>query len=502
MTTVENARDRLGTPHRRIPVRYVPVLVTLSLVVAMFTAGSLHYPYFGTGQVFLNLFVDNSFLLVAVVGMTFVILTGGIDLSVGSVVALSTLLCAELAGHGWPAYAVFPVVLLVGATLGLAMGSIIHFFEIQPFIVTLAGMFLARGLCYAITVDAISITNPSFTRIAGYSLALPWELFLTMGAVLSLVVVAIGLYFLHLTSFGRTVYAIGGNRQSAVLMGLPVARTEVLVYTISGTCSALGGILLSFYMLSGSGSLAVGMELDAIAAVVIGGTLLTGGTGYLLGSLLGVLVLGLIKTLITFQGTLSSWWTKIVVGLLLLAFILLQRLVFHRQAVSKRVAACRSGYARAGDGARTPGARRSRVKTVLNVIWLVLAGLWLALGYLLAAILLAITIVGLPFAKQSLKLARYALWPFGWALVESPNRMRTLSAVGNVLWFVLAGWWLALVHLVSGIALCLTIVGIPLGIADIKMAGAALVPFGRSVVRAHELNAGMVAADSTIAMRD
>ena len=142
------------------------------------------------------------------------------------------------------------------------------------------------------------------------------------------------------------------------------------------------------------------------------------------------------------------------------------------------------------------------MKTVLNVIWLVLAGLWLALGYLLAAILLAITIIGLPFAKQSLKLARYALWPFGWALVESPNRMRTLSAVGNVLWFVLAGWWLALIHLVSGIALCLTIVGIPLGIADIKMAGAALVPFGRSVVRAHELNAGMVAADSTIAMRD
>ena len=203
MTTVETARGRLGTPTRRLPVRYVPVLVTLSLVVAMFTAGSLHYPYFGTGQVFLNLFVDNSFLLVAVVGMTFVILTGGIDLSVGSVVALSTLLCAELAGHGWPPYVVFPLVLLVGATLGLSMGSIIHYFEIQPFIVTLAGMFLARGLCYAITVDAISITDPSFTRIAGWSLALPWELFLTMGAVVSLVVVAIGLYLLHLTSFGQ-----------------------------------------------------------------------------------------------------------------------------------------------------------------------------------------------------------------------------------------------------------------------------------------------------------
>ncbi len=102
MTTVENARQRLGTTIRRVPVRYVPVLVTLSLVVAMFTFGSLRYPYFGTGQVFLNLFIDNSFLLVPVVGMTFVILTGGIDLSVGSVVALSTLLCAEFSGHGWP----------------------------------------------------------------------------------------------------------------------------------------------------------------------------------------------------------------------------------------------------------------------------------------------------------------------------------------------------------------------------------------------------------------
>jgi uncharacterized membrane protein YccF (DUF307 family) len=139
------------------------------------------------------------------------------------------------------------------------------------------------------------------------------------------------------------------------------------------------------------------------------------------------------------------------------------------------------------------------VKTVLNVIWLVLAGFWLALAYLLAAVVLAITIVGLPFAKQSLKLAHYALWPFGRALVQSPTRFKGLSVVGNALWFVLAGWWLALGHIVTGVALCLTIVGIPLGIADFKMAGAALVPFGRTIVRAHELNAGMVAADSTIA---
>ena len=142
------------------------------------------------------------------------------------------------------------------------------------------------------------------------------------------------------------------------------------------------------------------------------------------------------------------------------------------------------------------------MRTLLNIIWLVLAGVWLALAYLVAAVLLAITIIGLPFAKQSLKLARYALWPFGRALVQSPTRLRGLSAVGNVLWFVLAGWWLALAHILTGIALCLTIIGIPLGIADFKMAGAALVPFGRSVVRARELNPGMVAADSTIAFPD
>ncbi len=139
------------------------------------------------------------------------------------------------------------------------------------------------------------------------------------------------MYVLHQTRLGRTVYAVGGNEQSAMLMGLPVARTKIAVYTISGFCSALGGVLLSFYMLSGSSSLAVGMELDAIAAVVIGGTLLTGGTGYRRRLGPRVLVLGLIQTLINFQGTLSSWWTRIVIGLLLFAFILLQRLVFLRR---------------------------------------------------------------------------------------------------------------------------------------------------------------------------
>jgi simple sugar transport system permease protein len=297
----------------------------------MFTIGSIRYPGFATGQVILNVFIDNSFLLVVAIGMTFVILTGGIDLSVGAVVALSTLTLALLVKHGWPTLLAIVVVLVIGSTLGWTMGCVIHYFEIQPFIVTLAGMFLARGLCYAITVDAVSITKPGYVAVAEHTFTLPGDMYVTTAVVVSLVAVLVGIYVLHYTRLGRNVYAVGGNAQSAMLMGLPVGRTRIAVYTISGFCSALGGVMLSFYMLSGSGSLAVGMELDAIAAVVIGGTMLTGGIGYLAGTVLGVLVLGLIQTLINFQGTLSSWWTRIVIGLLLFAFILLQRLVFLRR---------------------------------------------------------------------------------------------------------------------------------------------------------------------------
>ena len=127
------------------------------------------------------------------------------------------------------------------------------------------------------------------------------------------------------------------------------------------------------------------------------------------------------------------------------------------------------------------------MRTLLNIIWLVLAGVWLALGYLFAALIMAVTIIGIPFAVQAIKLAGYALWPFGRTLVPSERRHKGLSAVGNILWFVLAGWWLALAHIVTGIALCLTIIGIPLGIADFKMAGAALVPFGKEVVKLSDL---------------
>ncbi len=323
-----------GPPSRlsyRPQQKYVPVLATASLLVLMFAVGAGRYENFGSAQVVLDIFINNAYLLVVAVGMTFVILTGGIDLSVGSVVALSTILSATLVQEQhWNPILVIFLVLLIGAGLGAAMGAMIHFFEIQPFIATLAGMFLARGLCYVISVDSISIDNGFYTWMADTKVRFG-DLKISTSVVIALVVVAVAAYVLHLTRLGRTVYAIGGNQQSAMLMGLAVGRTKVLVYAISGFCSALGGVLLSFYTLSGYSLNGVGLELDAIAAVVIGGTLLIGGSGYVWGTVLGVLTLGMIQSLITFDGTLSSWWTRIFIGTLLFIFILLQRIISIRR---------------------------------------------------------------------------------------------------------------------------------------------------------------------------
>jgi ribose/xylose/arabinose/galactoside ABC-type transport system permease subunit len=305
-------------------------LVTVVLLVAMLGAGGAAYPGFLSLQVVFNLLIDNGYLLVLAIGMGFVILSGGIDLSVGAVLALSTMVAAWLlqTAH-WPPAAVIACVLLLGAAFGGAMGAIIHLFKLQPFIVTLAGMFLARGVCYLISVESITIDQPSFVALSQTQVHL-FGGFLSPGALIALVVLALAIWLAHFTAFGRAVYAVGGNEQSAAMMGLNVGRTKVAVYALSGVCAALGGLLFSVYMLSGYGLHGQGTELDAIAAVVIGGTLLSGGYGYIAGALSGVLVLGAIQTLIAFDGTLSSWWTRIVIGALLFVFCVVQRVVGGR----------------------------------------------------------------------------------------------------------------------------------------------------------------------------
>jgi simple sugar transport system permease protein len=306
--------------------RLLPHSITFLLIVGMAAFGAIRYDGFLSPQVFLNLLIDNAFLCVVAVGMTFVILTGGIDLSVGSVIALTTMVSAALLQAGWNPYAAMALVLLLGAAFGALQGLLIQRFALEPFIVTLAGMFLARGCCYLISTESIPIDDPTYTAIAQARIPVGFGASLTVGALIALATVLVAMRVAHSTPFGRTGYAIGGGESSARLMGLSVASTKIGVYLLSGFCAALAGVVMTFYMLSGYSLHAVGLELDAIAAVVIGGTLLSGGVGYVAGTLFGVLILGIIQTLIAFDGTLSSWWTKIVVGVLLLLFCLLQRL--------------------------------------------------------------------------------------------------------------------------------------------------------------------------------
>ncbi|MFN7056909.1 galactofuranose ABC transporter, permease protein YjfF [Hyphomonas sp.] len=309
-----------------IDSRHTPVFITYGLFAALFLLGSLQYEGFGTLRVFLNLFTDNAFLAVTAIGMTFVILSGGIDLSVGSVIAFTGVLTAVLIQSGWPLYLVFPLALMIGAVFGASMGCLIHAYKLQPFIVTLAGMFLMRGLAVVVSERSIPIEHDFYHAVNAAGVMLPGRAFLSAQALILVIILCGALVLAHYRRFGTYVYAIGGNPESARLMAVPIARTTIGIYALSSFLAALAGIMFSFYTSSGYALAAVGMELDAIAAVVIGGTLLAGGSGYVIGTLGGVLLMGLVQTYIAFNGALNSWWTKIVIGLLVLVFVCFQRL--------------------------------------------------------------------------------------------------------------------------------------------------------------------------------
>jgi len=309
--------------------RFIPLFATALLFFIAYGVGAGFFQGMRDPQIFLNLFRTAPFLIIAAVGGTFVILTGGIDLSVGGVIALTTVASAALLRAGWDPWIVMLLMLTMGVALGATMGWFITYLKVQPFIATLAALWVTRGLCFFISDDSISIDHPTYKLLSQTKILIPGLSdpatkegdFISLLVVLAFVVLAMAMYVAHYTPFGRAVYAIGGNEQSARLMGLPVDRTKVLVYTLSGFCSALAGITLSIYVGSGHGLYAMGFELTVIAAIVMGGTMLTGGAGYIFGTLFGVLILGVTQTLIQFNGQLSSWWTNIVVGALTLVFI-------------------------------------------------------------------------------------------------------------------------------------------------------------------------------------
>jgi simple sugar transport system permease protein len=306
--------------------RYLPLAATVIIFLTAYALCFTQYPTILSTRVIGNLLTDNAFLGIAAVGMTFVILSGGIDLSVGSVIAFTGVLIAVLLRDtGLHPLLVFVIALAIATSFGGIMGAIIHYLEMPPFIVTLAGMFLARGLAYLLSIDSVPVSHEFYSTLQDMYLRIPGNGRLTIIGGLMLLVFAAGMLVAHRTRFGTNIYALGGGVQTARLMGVPVARTTVLIYAASGFLAGMSGIVFSLYTSAGYSLAAVGVQLDAIAAVVIGGTLLTGGSGFVAGTLVGVLTMGLIQTYIIFDGSLSSWWTKIVIGCLLFIFILLQK---------------------------------------------------------------------------------------------------------------------------------------------------------------------------------
>ncbi|KUP93298.1 galactofuranose ABC transporter, permease protein YjfF [Tritonibacter horizontis] len=317
--------------------RLYPLAATIAIFLVAWVICVLQFPYMLSTRVVGNLLTDNAYLGIVAVGMTIVILSGGIDLSVGSVIAFAgVFISVMLRDSGLHPLVVFALLLVLTTAFGAAMGWLIHTLAMPPFIVTLAGMFLARGLAYMLTIDSVPINHGFYKFLNDAYWLMPGKGRLTLIGVVMLLTVAVGMVVAHRTKFGASVLALGGGEATARLMGVRVGATTVAIYAFSGFMAGLAGIVFSIYTSSGYPLATVGTELTAIAAVVIGGTLLTGGAGFVFGTLIGVLTMGLIQTFIVFDGTLSSWWTKIIIGILLLSFILLQKGLMRLSTVGQR----------------------------------------------------------------------------------------------------------------------------------------------------------------------
>lgn len=314
----------------------LPTIASVVIFVGMVVFGEIAYGRIVQANTLSNLLINNAHLIVLAVALTFVILTGGIDLSVGSIIALSSVAGVMLSNAGWNALAVIIAMIGIGAMFGVVSGVLIRYFNVQPFIATLAMMFLGRGLASLLSTKPERLGEESPIRWIGVQLKVVDgpkvnDLVITPAVLIAVLVVAVAFFVLHRTRTGRTVYAIGGSESSALLMGLPVHRTKVLVYVISGSLAGLAAVLYTARLGTAQNITGIGWELDAIAAAVIGGTVLTGAYGYVLGSVVGALVLGLMNVLITRDGGIPPEMTTIITGGILLVFVLLQRAVTRKR---------------------------------------------------------------------------------------------------------------------------------------------------------------------------
>ena len=327
---------------KKLDSNTVLIIITVALFVAMYIFGCIiyHSKGFGNLQTFLNILINNAGLLCVTAGMTCVMIIGGIDISVGSLIAMDCMLLVwGMSEWKLSAGVMVLIILAIGIVFGAVQGFLVGFLDIQPFIVTMAGMFFARGMTAVICTDQISITediNKTFYGWANAKIKLPEFLgtvnkhgkivapFIRPAVLVALLVVVIVFLLLKFTKFGRNMYAVGGNETSAKMMGLNVKATKLKAYILSSFLCSIGGICYCLNTMSGSVQQALGLEMNAIASAVIGGTLLTGGVGNVIGSFFGVLINGTITVLVNTNGKLLSSWANIATAALLCVFIILQ----------------------------------------------------------------------------------------------------------------------------------------------------------------------------------
>ena len=325
------------------------LLITIVVFFVMYISAILFLKQgFLKPQGFFNILNENAYLIILSCGMSLVMITGGIDISVGTLTALICMSSAVLLDmKGGNVAEAILLSLGIGLAFGIVQGFLIAYLEIQPFIVTLAGLFFAKGMTTIVNATQFNVENEEFKALKATRIIIPGmgvvnkkgiyvPAYVEIGVIVALVVVAILFVILKWTKLGRNFYAIGGNAQSASMLGINVKKTKFIAYLMCSVLASIGGFVFFMHAGSGSPSHASGAEMNAIASSIIGGTMLTGGVGNIIGTFFGVISLSTIKNIVTSLGLDEAWWTNITVALMICIFLLIQSLVLKRKASQKK----------------------------------------------------------------------------------------------------------------------------------------------------------------------
>ena len=316
----------------------IVIFVLMYLGAILFQGGGFTKP-----QMFFNILNANAALIITATGMSIVMISGGIDISVGGVVALVSMSCAVyLDMKGGSILGSVLLALAIGVAFGLVQGFLVAYLDIQPFIVSLAGMFFARGMTTIVNTAPFNVADPEFMALKDTRINVPFlgsvnkkgiyvPAYVEIGVIVALIIMVILFIVLRWTKLGRSFYAVGVNKQSALMMGINVKRTKFLSHLICSTLAGIGGYVYFLHVGSGSASHAMGMEMNAIASSIIGGTMLTGGVGNIIGTLFGVLSLSTIQNIVASAGLDEAWWTGITIAAMLCIFLLIQSVVMAQK---------------------------------------------------------------------------------------------------------------------------------------------------------------------------